>query len=469
MKKTYKLLINLLLVISLLILASCAKEKDADASISVSDEINEEINTNIKDDVNIITDEESQPVNEDATKVKEEIKVPILSDSIMNTLGCRVGCAVTSAEADDEKVWEIVTTHFNAITLGNELKPDCLFNYSNDSCPGTETVTFNGEELLVPKMNFSRANKLLDKVLEWNEANPEREIKVRGHVLVWHSQTPEWFFHEDYKKSNDYADKETMNKRLEWYISKVLNYYTGEDSKYKDLFYGWDVVNEAVSDKGGYRTDAENADEALSQSTHGSNSSWWHVYESNEYIINAFIYANKYAPNDLELYYNDYNECVFNKRATIIELLTELKEKEGEKGVGTRISAMGMQGHYDTSSPDGDLLYATIKAYCKIVGSVQFTEFDIKETTDWTDAEKENEKIKKRYNVLYYYMKSANSDESMNISNITFWGTTDNYSWLQSRSNIGGGNTTGLSQMPLLFDENYEPKPAFFVFAKNGQ
>lgn len=36
-----------------------------------------------------------------------------------------------------------------------------------------------------------------------------------------------------------------MDKRLEWYIRSVLAYYTGEDSRYKGMFYGWDVVNDA--------------------------------------------------------------------------------------------------------------------------------------------------------------------------------------------------------------------------------
>ena len=72
-----------------------------------------------------------------------------------------------------------------------------------------------------------------------------------------------------------------------------FEHYLGQDSKYKDLFYGWDVVNEAVSDNGGYRTEKENPAEDLNNDTHGKNSSWWAVYQSNEYIINAFKYANK--------------------------------------------------------------------------------------------------------------------------------------------------------------------------------
>ena len=77
-----------------------------------------------------------------------------------------------------------------------------------------------------------------------------------------------------------------MNKRLEWYIKSVLEYYTADDSKYKDLFYGWDVVNEAISDSTAtYRTDEEPGQDQLSDSTHGSKSSWWKVYGSNEFIL----------------------------------------------------------------------------------------------------------------------------------------------------------------------------------------
>lgn len=396
-------------------------------------------------------------------------ELPVLRDAVMENLGCLVGAAVTVSDVQNEKSWEIVTTYFNAITIGNELKPDAMFGYSNGRCPGTEEAELNGETIVVPKLNYTRAETILDKVLEWNQANPDHELKVRGHVLVWHSQTPEWFFHVDYDKNKDYVDKETMNKRLEWYIRTMLTYFTGEDSKYKGLFYGWDVVNEAISDgTGTYRSDNENPNEPLSQDTHGSNSSWWHVYESNEFIVNAFIYANKYAPADLELYYNDYNECSFNKQQGILELLQALKDREGEPGVGTRIDGMGMQGHYNMSSPTWTEFESSIKRYAAVVENVQVTEFDMKSSdaydgSDETKAE-EYEKQAERYRMLYWVLKKINQEDGINITGLTFWGTADHLSWLQSRSDVGGGNTSGLPECPLLFDENYEPKPAYYKF-----
>lgn len=405
------------------------------------------------------------------TSADGEEEVPILKDTVTDVMGCRIGAAATEMELKDPKVWEIITTHFNALTLGNELKPDAMFGYSNGRCPGTAEVDLNGETLLVPKLDYSRAERMLDKIYEWNQENPEEKIMVRGHVLVWHSQTPEWFFHVDYDKNKEYVDKETMNKRLEWYIRSMLTHFTGEDSKYKGMFYGWDVLNEAISDgTATYRSDQENPDEPLSNDTHGSNSSWWKVYQSNEYIINAFRYANKYAPPELELYYNDYNECDKRKLRGICELLTAVKEQEGEPGVGTRITAMGMQGHYSMSGPDMfDLDYA-VREYAKIVGNVQLTEFDMKASDGYDGSEEgkaaEYEKEATRYAALYWALKEANKEEDINITGITFWGTVDHYSWLQSRSDVGGGASGRLPQCPLLFDDKYQPKPAFYVFAE---
>ena len=467
-----KKITSLILVGSMVLIASGCGQKEAPDTpvVAQETEATEEIQEEVQGESEETADE-TENATEDATEETDMTDIPSLRDSVAATVGCNIGAAVTESEIRDEQVWDIITTHFSTVTFGNELKPDALFNYSTDKVPGITTDMVGDKEIEVPVMNYTRAEKMLDKVLAWNEENPDRQIKVRGHVLVWHSQTPEWFFHEGYDKKADYVSKDEMNLRLEWYIKTVLTHFTGEDSKYKDMFYGWDVVNEAVSDSGGkLRTDSENPSEPLSLDRHGTNSSWWHIYQSNEFIINAFKYANKYAPADLQLYYNDYNECNAVKRSGIVELLEAIKAEEGEPGVGTRIDAMGMQGHYGMDDPSFSNVQTSIETYAKVVGNVQITELDIQASSDYNGSDEskvdEYEKLRKRYNMLYFAMKAANDNPEYNLTGITFWGTVDKYSWLQNRSDVGGGSTSGRKQCPLLFDDNYEPKPCFWVFAE---
>ena len=403
-----------------------------------------------------------------------EMELPNLKDTVGEELCPIFGTGVTAGELADDAVWALITKHFNAVTFGNELKPDALFGYSNARCPGTTEVILDGETLTVPVMDFSRAEGMLDKIKDWNEQNPQNQIRVRGHVLVWHSQTPEWFFHEDYDKTKPYVDKDTMDKRLKWYIKTVLEHFTGEGSPYEGMFYGWDVVNEAVSDgSGSYRTDAENPNEELSSDTHGSNSSWYHIYQSNEYIINAFRYANQYAPASVELYYNDYNECVSHKAIGIKELLTAVKAQEGAPGEGTRIDAMGMQGHYNMTDPSFDKIDFAVRLYASVVGKVQITEMDLSasDTYDGSEASREEEYRRQtlRYRLIYNMLKKIEADEDIDVSGFTFWGVVDKYSWLQNRSDVGGGSTTSRPQCPLLFDDDYRAKPAFWVFADSSR
>lgn len=408
------------------------------------------------------------------TKPKPEIEenIPDWKASVTESLGngSIAGTAIMSSEISDDTLMALVKKHFNAVTFGNELKPDALFNYQIDgnSVP-TKTITFEGEELQVPVVNdagdsldFSRADAMVDKILEWNNAHPDQKIRIRGHVLVWHSQTQEWFFHENYDITQPYVNKETMNRRLEWFISSVFDHYFGEaaNGKYDGLFYGWDVVNEAVIGNT-YRTDKVSAAESLSEIRHGNNSSWWHVYESNEFIINAFKYANEYAPKNVELYYNDFGETDNTKCEGIVKLINDVKSADG-----TRLDAFGMQAHYNVDGFSAAQFKSVAKKYAQAAGKVQLTELDFKasSTYDGTAATKESEYTKMAYchKNLYEAIKALKA-EGANVSGITVWGVIEPNSWLHSQSDLGGG-ASGSAQCPLLFDGNYKAKPAYWAY-----
>ena len=408
------------------------------------------------------------------TQPKPEIEkdIPDWKTSVTESLGndSIAGTAIMSNEISDDTLMELVEKHFNAVTFGNELKPDALFNYQIDgnSVP-TKNITFENEELQVPVVNdagdsldFSRADAMADKILEWNNAHPDQKIRIRGHVLVWHSQTQEWFFHENYDITKPYVNKETMNRRLKWFIFSVFDHYFGEaaNGKYDGLFYGWDVVNEAVIGNT-YRTDKVSAAESLSEIRHGNNSSWWHVYESNEFIINAFKYANKYAPKDVELYYNDFGETDNTKCEGIVKLIKDVKSVKG-----TRLDAFGMQAHYNVDGFSAAQFKSVAKKYAAAAGKVQLTELDFKasSTYDGTAATKESEYTKMAYchKNLYEAIKALKA-EGTNVSGLTVWGVIEPNSWLHSQSNVGGG-ASGSAQCPLLFDGNYKAKPAYWAY-----
>lgn len=415
------------------------------------------------------------------TKPKPEIEKDISDwkESVTESLGpdSIAGTAIMLDEISNETLMALVKKHFNAVTFGNELKPDALFNYQIGQSVECKTITFKGNELKVPVVNdagasldFSRADAMADKILEWNNAHPNQKIRIRGHVLVWHSQTPEWFFREDYDMSKEYVDTKTMNLRLEWFISSVFEHYFGQNSgqkestgKYAGLFYGWDVVNEAVNGNT-YRDDKvipDESDTSTSDTRHGSNSMWWRVYHSNEFIINAFKYANKYAPKDVELYYNDYGETDNTKCEGIVKLINDVKSAEG-----TRLDAFGMQAHYNVDGFSAAQFKSVAKKYAQAAGKVQLTELDFKasSTYDGTAATKESEYTKMAYchKNLYEAIKALKA-EGTNVSGLTVWGVIEPNSWLHSQSNVGGG-ASGSAQCPLLFDGNYKAKPAYWAY-----
>ncbi|MBQ3773667.1 MAG: endo-1,4-beta-xylanase, partial [Pseudobutyrivibrio sp.] len=416
-------------------------------------------------------------IKDDNTKPEIQWDIPDLRDYVSSEKGLgkdsHTGAAIMVSEITDEALMDIVEKHFNAVTFGNEFKPDSLMNYNNakpaDGQIITETWTdakgVTHKDMAVPKLDFSRPERMLRVIKDWNDEHPDKEIKIRGHVLTWHSQTPEWFFKENYDPNGDWVSPEEMTLRHEWYIKSVFEHVFS--SEYKDMFYGWDVVNEACSDSTGtYRS-----------ASASERSNWARIYgtgskeDAPDYILNAFRFANYYAhkmgKDDVELYYNDYNECSGNKPDAIAQLLESVKRHEGDDVLPTRISGFGMQGHYNMLSPSKQKVIDCGKRYGKIVGKIQVTELDFKcsDEYDGTSATESAEYTREayRYKEIYEAYKEIDADPDIDVNGFTVWGVIDPNSWLQTSNSAGGGANGNRKQVPLLFDGDYMAKPAYWA------
>lgn len=340
--------------------------------------------------------------------VTEDVKnATVLKDAFQNDF--TVGAAISMGTINNEEQMDFICQNYNRVTMGNELKPESLLDWeatekSKDGMPEIRTEN-------------------LDQILSTVQ---ERGLKLRGHCLVWHSQTPQWFFSKDYEPANGYVGKEEMKKRMEVYIRKVLTYC---QENYPGVIYAWDVVNEGMGDDGWYRTE----------------SGWYETYGDESYITDAFTFARKYADPDVKLFYNDYNEYVEDKRDLIIELLKSLKEK----GL---VDGMGMQSHWDMGYPSVDMLEDALEEYGKIEGlEIQLTEIDMHNTDN---TEEGLQKQADRYQQFFETILRAERTGKANITNITFWGMTDEDSWLSGFK--------GETSYPLLFDYDFKEKPCFY-------
>lgn len=369
-------------------------------------------------------------------------------------------------------VREGLSKHADSITMGNEFKPDGIFGLSwgqtKPAISSTKFTASNGKTIDVPVLNgFNQMDNIL-------KACKDSGLIMRGHVLTWHSQTPEAFFAVDYdpKTSGDkitnLVDKETMTARHEWYIKTVLEHvaeWEKNNNNGKHIVWAWDVVNEAMADDAG-TTYSGSSQNWLRGSTSGTKdklpkdggSRWYQIYGSEEFIINAFRFANAYAPSDVKLCYNDYNEYMDYsggwKTSAILHIADEIRNGSAEtvngQSVKPRIDAIGMQSHVGPSWPGVGSYENALKRYLNAGYDVHVTEFDI-------SAKSQNEaaaNYKQYFNMLKKYGKKYSGNNR--ITNVTVWGISSQDSWIKT----GDGQT----QYPLLFNRdgsNYYTNSAF--------
>lgn len=341
--------------------------------------------------------------------------IPSLSEVYANYF--KIGTAITPSALSSKSQMDLIEKHFSeSITLGNEMKPDSVL--SQDKCIAVYEETGDDTN---PPVSFGAAKSVLNYCIQ-------NDIPVRAHTLVWHSQTPDWFFREGYASDGEWVSKDVMIARMENYIK---NYFETLAAEYPELeVYACDVVNEAWLDDGSPRTGGTQAENA-------NYSGWVKVFGDNSFIEYAFTFARKYAPEGCKLYYNDFNEYMPSKTTAIVEMATDLKEK----GL---IDGIGCQSHLDVSFPSVSVYEKAIAAFAETGLDIQITELDVTIPQDQPTDENFATQAQYYSDIMDVLVKYAD-----NISAVVFWGLTDDGSW---RAN----------KYPLLFDEEYQAKPAFY-------
>ncbi len=346
----------------------------------------------------------------------------------------KIGCAVDpfTINGRSPEAEALLLKHFNAITPDNCMKSERIH-------PRTDV------------WNFKHA----DEFVEFGEKN---NLWMLGHTLVWHNQTPEFFWHNDNGKPKSKAELiETMRA----YIEKVAGRYNGRIN-------AWDVVNEIIGEKGEYR-----------------DKGWVKAFGGDGYEVvrNAFIFADMYAP-DCELYYNDFNVW---RPAHVNGIVTMVKRLQSE---GIRIDGVGIQAHWGLNYPKTEYIEHAIDTLASLGVKVMISEMDVdvlpltregqiigqslsepqfqlEEFETYLDPYKDGlpEDVAKRLDARYEELFRIFFKHRNQIDRVTFWGLSDDRSWKN------GYPVPNRTNYPLLFNRDLTAKPALdaIINVPNGK
>ena len=264
----------------------------------------------------------------------------------------------------------------------------------------------------------------------------QHNIRMRAHTLMWHQQTPTWFFKKNYDDDEAVVDEATMNARLEFFVRTVMRYTMQKEKELTgevgSIVYAWDVLNEYI-----HRSNAAAA------------TTWVSVYGDMglkpTYVKAAFEYAydelkKENVQDKVTLFYNDYD--TYFSVDDELALISYINEGEEAKICG----GIGMQSHVDIKRPTLEEYGNALKAFINAGLEVQITELDITINfdTDETDGrtptyayknEKETEADQAAFTkdfIKQIVDIQKNRDKTISpkgITGITVWGISDQTSW----------------------------------------
>ena len=274
--------------------------------------------------------------------------------------------------------------------------------------------------------NFAR----MDRVVELAEAN---DMKVRGHTLIWGDNpgnTGDWHPTPDWFRSATLTREEAIDV-MDEHISAVI-------SRYGSRVDEWVVVNEPIAWDGS-----------------GLMNNVWKNKIGADYVELAFQKADELAP-DAILILNEFgadylDENRFNTRGEIFyNYVRELVEK------GVPIDAVGLEFHLSApteswqTEPTINKIVENFERYGELGLGVYVTELDIRIKEPITP-----EKLQRQAELYAMVIEAVLM--SQYSRSITVWGHTGRYSWINDPGRFPGYSSAS------LFDENHEPKPAYYA------
>lgn len=348
-------------------------------------------------------------VTTSATDGENAATEPPLHETVDFPLGVAIDQRETLGVASD-----VLTQHFTQITAENHMKPDAWYDADQNFAP----------------------NPQVDALMDYAAAN---ELRVYGHVLAWHGQTPDWFFTraDGTPLTSDPDDQETLRERLRTHIFSVADYLAEGWGEFggENPLVAWDVVNEVIDDGTAYED--------------GMRRSPWYTVLGEEFVDLAFSYADEAfnsvhadpaAERPVTLFINDYGTESAGKQDRYHALVLRLLERD------VPLDGVGHQMHVNLGVPVS-VLDAALDRFADLPVTQAVTELDAPTGAPVTQAGLVAQG--------YYYRDVFRTfrEHSDDLYSVTLWGLNDGRSW---RSSEGA---------PLLVNDRFQAKPAFFGVA----
>ena len=217
-------------------------------------------------------------------------------------------------------------------------------------------------------------------------------------------------------------------------------------TKYKGKVRAWDVVNEAVSPSGALRTSTNSTDIPDADKVK-ADKLFWADYMGRNYPLKAFQHAQAADPT-ADLYINDFGlENSVAKTDSLVALIAELK------GKGAKIDGVGTQMHLARSTINFAGIDRVFKKLAATGLKVRVSELDVRvvegsASNGVLTPELANYQAEIIKYVVHSYITNIPKAQQ---AGITFWGVNDKNSWMSN----------GGKEHPLLYDDNYNKKPAY--------